>query len=498
MRRALALVVLVACGDNESVRSDAVPATVVPECHDITQPDPDPFPTSASLDAISQSPVVRGTLESWDPDGRWFLTGTRVGGVSSFHFRRNGSGVVVDRNTEALGTIDEDAIFQRGTSMSNGIVYVIVKRVSNRQPDGSLRAERVLCDGEFCRVCTARLIRAERNAGEGEGDHISLLGELNPMPSFVALNVRVIGNLAYLVRRDGLHIIDVTDPAHPVSISSFARAMPSGRANDVKLVDTGAKRYALLGDVPIDIIDVSDPANPVLAGQIPEEAHTLAVESRDNKVYAYIGSYDGKCPIYDVTDPTQPQKLGSFTTAGDLVHDLSIENGIAYLNAWDGGFYVVDYTTPATPQLVGRLASTPATTSHSSWPMTINGRRIALHGDENYNAHLDVIDVDPSSAQFMMSIGSYQTREHVSVHNLMGFGTKAYFTYYQDGVRVLDLADPTKPKLAGYYNTWDPQGDASSSAFYEGATGLDVDLSRKLIFVADIPRGLVILQDSTP
>jgi hypothetical protein len=498
MRRALALVVLVACGDNESVTSDAVPAAVVPGCHDVAQPEPDPFRTPASLDAVAQAPVVRGTLAGWNPDGRWFLTGTRVGGVSSFHFRRNGSGVVVDWDSEQLGTIDEDMIFQRGHYVSGGMEYLIAKRVSNRQADGSLRAERVVCDGENCRVCTANLIRAERNAGEGEGEHISLLGELNPSPPFVALNVRVIGNLAYLIRRDGLHIIDVTAPAHPALLGSWMRPSPSGRANDVKLVDVGAKRYALTGDIPIDIIDVSDPAHPMFVGQIPEEAHTLAVESRDNKVFAYIGSYDGKCPIYDVTDPTTPQKLGSFTTDGDLVHDLSIDNGIGYLNAWTAGFYVVDYTTPNAPELVGRMPSTPATTSHSSWPMTIDGRKVALHGDENFNAHLDVIDVDPSSAQFMTSIGSYQTRDFISIHNLMGFGKKAYFTYYQDGVRVMDLADPTHPKLVGYYNTWDPQGDASSSAFFEGATGIDVDLTRKLIFIADIPRGLVILQDSTP
>ena len=74
----------------------------------------------------------------------------------------------------------------------------------------------------------------------------------------------------------------------------------------------------------------------------------------------------------------------------------------------------------------------------------------------------------------------------------------AYFTYYQDGVRVLDLSDPTQPTQRGYFNTWDPQGAASSSRFFEGAVGLDVDPERKLIFVADSPRGLLILRDDTP
>jgi hypothetical protein len=130
--------------------------------------------------------------------------------------------------------------------------------------------------------------------------------------------------------------------------------------------------------------------------------------------------------------------------------------------------------------------------------MRVGDRHIALHGDENYNAHLDVIDVDPASATFMQSIGNYKTRDWISIHNLMAFGNKAYFTYYQDGVRVLDMSDPTQPKQVGYYNTWDPQADYTTSQFFEGAVGLDVDVARKLIFVADSPRGLLILRDETP
>ena len=97
----------------------------------------------------------------------------------------------------------------------------------------------------------------------------------------------------------------------------------------------------------------------------------------------------------------------------------------------------------------------------------------------------------------MVPVASWQTRPWISIHNIMAFGTKAYFTHYQDGVRVLDLSDPTNPRQLGYYNTWDPQADYATSAFYEGAVGLDVDLARKLVFVADSPRGLLILRDDT-
>jgi hypothetical protein len=310
-------------------------------------------------------------------------------------------------------------------------------------------------------------------------------------------NVRVAGTTAYLIRQDGLHIIDTSDPANPVQRGLYRRATLA-YSNDVKLFDANNRHYAVIADYGVDVVDVTNPASPSLVATIGENAHTDAIELRDGKIYAYFGTNDGTCPIYDLTDPAHPQKLGSYAVNGMLVHDLSVDKGIAYLNAWDQGFVVVDFTTPSSPVVLGTWPHTPTRTSHSNWTTTINGRHLALHGEENYGAKLDLVDLDPASATFMQPFASWQTRPYVSIHNLMAFGTKAYFTYYQDGVRVLDLSDPAQPRQVGYYNTWDPQADYTSSDFFEGSVGLDVDLTRHLVFVADSPRGLLILSDTTP
>lgn len=501
--KAIAFVIAIAaCGGHQAAAPDAAAIDAAtdattgftPGCHSIPQPGANAFATAADL-----GPVMPGSLAGWNPDGRWFLTGTSVGGVSSYFFERHGAQVIVDRDPAIPGTIDDDAVFHRNSVVSQGTTYTIVKRVSNRLPDGSLRAERVVCDGGKCKVCTAKLVRATHNANEGEGDHLTLVGQLNdPTWGFgFTFNVRVVGSTAYMIRQDGLHIIDATDPAHPVERGHYQRA-GMGYSNDVKLVEAGGKRYAIIADLPVDIVDVTNPAAPTLVAQLSEEAHTLFTEARGGKTYAYFGNYDGNCPVYDVTDPAHAQKLGSYHTTGSLVHDLSVKDGIAYLNAWDAGFVVVDFTTPATPQRVGTWAPTPTLTSHSNWTATANGRHFALHGEEAYGAHLSVVDIDPASPTFMQPFAEWKTRDYVSIHNIMVLGTKAYFTHYQDGVRVLDVADPAHPQQVGYYNTWDPQADYTSSGFFEGAVGLDVDLARKLVYVADSPRGLLILRDATP
>ncbi|HET7500099.1 MAG TPA: hypothetical protein VFK02_03825, partial [Kofleriaceae bacterium] len=121
------------------------------------------FETSADF-----APAVPGTLRGWNPDGRWFLTGVRVGGVSSYHFARDGARVVIDRNGAAPGTIDDTELFARAeTTGASGAGVVVATRISNLAPDGTARAERATCGESGCTVCTARLVRATHNADEG-------------------------------------------------------------------------------------------------------------------------------------------------------------------------------------------------------------------------------------------------------------------------------------------------------------------------------------------
>jgi hypothetical protein len=453
----------------------------------------------ASITSSQLAPAVRGSLAGWDPVGRWFLTGTPVRGVSSVLYQRSGDGVIMDRNSFSASTFDDTQLFVQLEDVdSAGNRRQITTRVTNLQPDGTARIERAVCNGS-CEICTATLVRATHNANEGEGEGLTLLSEVPTTgwaPGYT-LNVRVDGTLAYLIRQHDLRIIETADPAHPVEVGHYQRT-DQGYSNDVKLVDVGDKRYAVIADSPVDVVDVTDPAAPVLVANIPEGAHTVFTETRNGATLAYFGGYDGTCPVYDVTDPTHPRMLGRYNAGASLVHDLSIADGIAYLNAWEAGFMVVDFTTPSTPRRLGAWTPTPTRTSHSNWTTTVGARHIALHGEESYNAHLNIVDIDPKSSTFMQPIASWQTRPWISIHNIMVFGNKSYLTHYQDGVRVLSVADPEHPVQIGYYNTWDPDADYASSAFFESAVGLDVDFARKLIFVADAPRGLLILRDDTP
>ena len=152
------------------------------------------------------APAVRHTLEGWQPDGRWFLTGARISANSSVHLVRIGPRVILDRDFEAPARIDDTEVFQRiAVADDLGNHLVTATRISNLRPDGTARVERAMCVNDDCSVCTAKLIRATHNADEGEGEGLRLVGELGATTwdASYTLNVRVAGTVAYVIRRDG-------------------------------------------------------------------------------------------------------------------------------------------------------------------------------------------------------------------------------------------------------------------------------------------------------
>jgi hypothetical protein len=249
--------------------------------------------------------------------------------------------------------------------------------------------------------------------------------------------------------------------------------------------------------VGVVVVDVTAPAAPEIVGHFgsapfpgePKNTHTLFVDGGK----AYIATGGVGIEIFDLADPRAPARLGEYSP-GTYVHDLYVAGDRAYLDAWEGGLVIVDVSNPASPTEVGRFADYGETSSHSNWVTQVGARRIAVHGDEQWGAHVRIVDVTEGTAAFSDGIGEWQTRPEVSVHNIMAFGDRALLAHYQDGIRVLDLSDPTAPVEVAHFATWPGYHRDYGYSFFEGAVGLDVDAARGRIYVADSHRGLLILE----
>ncbi len=317
---------------------------------------------------------------------------------------------------------------------------------------------------------------------------LSLVGESEP---FFGLNLAVDGTLVFVAGEGGLRIFDVADPAAPRLLS-----VVPGHYNDVKLVRSGGKLVAygapLYGSDGVTIVDATDPSAPIAVGRLVDTAHSLFVVP---PATLYLATYGFGVPIYDATNPISPIRTAR-TTIGrqDLwgIHDVHVAGSRVYAMKTGDGVFAVDLATGLeTPAPIGHA---PSTYSHAGWEGTVGGRRVFLHGDEGMTprggAFLQVLDAEPGSPTPLAEIGAYQSRPEVGIHNMVIAGDRAYIAYYQDGVRVVDLSDPTHPIEVGHYNTWDPE-TGSSSAF-DGAAGIVV--VGDLVYVADISKGLLVLR----
>jgi hypothetical protein len=475
MRRALLTVLFVAaCGDNQAPSADAglAPASCAGGL------------ATASLTGIYH---LQRTL-----DGATSIVSIRIDPD-----RGTGSTVLLGDEVVPIERAPGGLVARQGTATEGRTLTI-----DQLAPDCAIRGSYTRCTSGQCYPFTFIGKRVDRLV-EAPAHGLALVGEFVGNPGDVwtqaglPVNVRVADKIAYVATYgDGLRIVDVHDPAHPVELGHVAPELGGEWYNDVKLVDGPAGRYALMASTSsaVVVIDVHDPWRPEITQQLAHgEVHTLFVDGHT----AYLAAID-HLEIWDVTNPKIPVKRGQWADptapVGAYLHDLYVAGDRAYLNYWNGGMIVLDVADPAAPVVVGRYRRDGQETSHSNWVTQVGARTLSIHGDEQWDAHVHVVDVTEGTPAFTTSIGEWRTRPEVSVHNIMAQGDRAYVAYYQDGVRVLDLSDPTAPRQIAWFNTWPGYDPRYGASVWEGAIGIDVDLADRLIYVADSHRGLLILR----
>jgi hypothetical protein len=251
--------------------------------------------------------------------------------------------------------------------------------------------------------------------------------------------------------------------------------------------DVGGRRnLVVIGDPAFQIYDVDDPASPQLVAQVALAVRRIAVEDTT----AYLIDAGSVVYAYDLSIPKRPRLISKYEPRGAVAwSDVAAANGLLYLSDANGsGLHVVDFRDAP-----GELASEPTTTSHAATSAltSVAGRTLALASTLGPGSKLRVLDGAITSPTYLQPLGELAARTDVALHDLHASGARVYAANRRDGVRVIDLSDPTKPAVVGYFNTW-TEGTGSASNV-DGALGLDIDRSRGLVYVADATRGLVIL-----
>jgi len=305
--------------------------------------------------------------------------------------------------------------------------------------------------------------------------------------------------------------------------------------------------------------DVSDATRPVRlgfydSGCCTRGVHEFEIESNTDlhRTFAYAtvpaGSYPdsvnanglrdaagkGDFRLIDITDPAHPfevstwkvqQAGGPFAAQGcdpdgNYGHgaEPSEDGKLVFLSYWDSGYIRLDLTDPAHPVYTGRAAY-PANADgdgHSS--QYDEKRQLLFSADEDFcktsgsgiekgYGYMRVWDF--SNPARVQQIGSYKTPRSLGtddqgagdfvIHNNFLVGKTLYESWYSDGVRVVDVADPRNPKEVAYFvppATENPVKPSQRSVLTNTTQvwGVVVDAATGLVYASDMNSGLWILR----
>jgi hypothetical protein len=170
--------------------------------------------------------------------------------------------------------------------------------------------------------------------------------------------------------------------------------------------------------------------------------------------------------IFDVSDPRQPTKVGEWGAwrelgivpgagrgrlAANVTHSVITNSSAtrAYLSYWDLGTVILDIRNPAAPRYLGR---TPAVDdegdAHSAWLAA--GGKVLVETHENATGRPYLFDIsNPVRPRLLSRFGpttSTSASLFSGVHDPKVLGKRAYFSWYDRGVLVVNISNPRRPR----------------------------------------------------
>jgi hypothetical protein len=182
----------------------------------------------------------------------------------------------------------------------------------------------------------------------------------------------------------------------------------------------------------------------------------------------------GAMHVIDINDPYHPKQVGMYRhpgpMAGNALHDIDVQDGLAYLSNWNNGLVILDIGkgikggSPSNPVLVsqykydlndlyrqveaaggpGFIRGTHTAWRHNNYVFIadevfpaagVEGARDAAAG--RAYGRLQVIDV--SNLEAPRSVAWYEP-EYGGVHNVWAAGDTLYMGAYNAGFRTFDIS----------------------------------------------------------
>lgn len=260
-------------------------------------------------------------------------------------------------------------------------------------------------------------------------------------------------HLCMAVANYGLAILDLTDPLNPVLSGADSPFVPSG------IVVEGDYAYLLSDLDGVFVYDISDPSHPEKVGVMPTSVggFEFAVnEMPERGMYIsdetlYIPDQTYGLTIADISTPASPERVGQYMTpVPDMLTGIKVNNGFAYVISRFGGFRVLDVSDPADMKEVFYDDERKNLNSQVPTAVDVIGSYTYI-SDANYPFHVYDIS-DPLSPVQVSAV--YDKAASDGAHDMAISGDFAYLSGWglQDafypgiGLWVIDISNPANPQ----------------------------------------------------
>lgn len=260
---------------------------------------------------------------------------------------------------------------------------------------------------------------------------------------------------------------DVTDPKNITAIDTVT--VDARTVNDVKVNERGdiaviTREGASNRKNGIIILDVTDPSNVEILSEYNKDLTGGVHNTFIYEDHVYAVNNGRRYDIINIEDPRNPYTVNKFElgTPGHSIHDVWIEDGIAYSSNWSDGVVAVDIGSknsaempgangsPENPVQLGSYAY-PSGWNHAAFPFKSEstGDFYVVAGDESFPYGLDTNGANRAAGwvHFIKfddwgspkEVARYKVPEAGS-HNYWIEGDKLYAAFYNGGLRVVDIS----------------------------------------------------------
>lgn len=355
-----------------------------------------------------------------------------------------------------------------------------------------------------------------------------LVSHFNPVPGYkIYSDVWGEGNLVtlgtYANGSEGVFIIDITDPTFPVLTAHYNPVAMDFR--DVK-IKGGIGYFSNAANLGVHVVDLSTPTAPLFVSEITSAdngfstPHNIFLDG--DFLYQASGTGD-LVKVFNIANPAAPAFVRDIQIdiTGNGPHDITVVNNRLYISnygiqtfsgdVFDGTTDIIDVTNvgdainfSVLPSIVS-FDSGPGT--HNSW-VTADGNTMAVGreipgGSNTLEGDIRIYDnslINPTTPPTLLATVNAGTLgiDASTPHNVVISGDRAFVSWYQAGLQVLDISNPSAPVHVGSYDTFPGSCDGSGKtcAAFAGAWGIDPFLADDKVLVSDMNNGLFIIDAS--